>query len=241
MREPRLPAVDASGSRTDSPGDFPGDGVRRLGLTKPSALLLLAQLAAVVLYPFLQDSRVGAAGLGVLSMLAVGLAMVVVRSTPALSVVAVVVGLPALALTVAEGVWQFSDGVAVTSAVLHAVFYAYVTYGLLRYLFHDDRVSTDELWAIAATFTVVAWTFAYVYVVVVVLSPGAIAPIDPQGAARFFDLLFFSFTNLTSVGLSEILPIADVARSVVILEQVAGVLYVAMVISRIITLTVRLR
>ncbi|MCW2849036.1 MAG: Ion channel, partial [Marmoricola sp.] len=52
-------------------------------------------------------------------------------------------------------------------------------------------------------------------------------------------LLFFSFTNLTSVGLSDILPTGSHARSVVILEQVGGVLYVAMVISRLVAMTVR--
>jgi hypothetical protein len=211
--------------------------LRRIGITKPSALLLLAQLFAVIAYPFLQNDRVGATVLGVISVVAVGLAIGVVRNTPALSVLAVAVGLPTVALTITEALLPASDPVALASGVLHAVFYGYVTYSLICYLFHDERVSTDELWAIAAAFTVVAWTFAHVYVVVAVLFPGSIEPIGDNGADRFFDLLFFSFTNLTSVGLSEILPTGDHARSVVILEQVAGVLYVAMVISRLVMLT----
>ena len=55
---------------------------------------------------------------------------------------------------------------------------------------------------------------------------------------RFFDLLFLSFTNLTSVGLSDILPTMGHARSFVMIEQVAGVLYVALVIARLVGLTV---
>ena len=69
------------------------------------------------------------------------------------------------------------------------------------------------------------------------MSPGSIQPLS-EGTGRFFELLFFSFTNLTSVGLSDILPVGAHARSLVILEQVAGVLYVAMVISRLVALTV---
>ncbi|MEO7943661.1 MAG: ion channel [Marmoricola sp.] len=99
-------------------------------------------------------------------------------------------------------------------------------------------MTADELWAIGAAFTVLAWGFAFVYVAVEILWPGSIAPLS-HGTGRFFDLLFFSFTNLTSVGLSDILPIASHARSVVILEQVGGVLYVAMVISRLVAMTVR--
>lgn len=212
--------------------------VRRLGLHKPSALLLLVQLTAVVAYPFLLGNRVGIAALGVISVIALGLAMVVVRNTPALSVLAIAVGLPTVALTVVESLDPTNDAVAVASGVLHAIFYAYVAYSLICYLFHDERVSTDELWAIGATFTVIAWAFAHVYVVVAVVFPGSIEPLGDNGAERFFDLLYFSFTNLTSVGLSEILPTGDHAQSVVILEQVAGVLYVTMVISRLVAMTV---
>ena len=41
--------------------------------------------------------------------------------------------------------------------------YFYTGYALLRYMFADHVVTTDELYATGATFTVVAWGFAYVY------------------------------------------------------------------------------
>ena len=202
----------------------------------PSGLLLAVQLLAVLAYPFLDESRAGSAALGVISVVAVGLALWVVRSTPALTLIALALGLPAVLMTVLEAVLPGEDWVTLTSALLHAPFYFYVAYSTIRYLFHDDRVTTDELFAIGAAFTVVAWGFAYVYVAVVIVVPGSIAPLS-DGSERFFELLFFSFSNLTSVGLSDILPAASHARSWVILEQVAGVLYVAMVISRLVALS----
>ncbi|WP_460819509.1 ion channel [Nocardioides korecus] len=204
----------------------------------PSAMLLAAQLLAVLAYPFLDGTRVGSAFLGALGMIAVLLAVRVVRSTPALTVVALVIGVPALALTVLEAFYPGSDTVALVGALLHAPFYFYVAYSTIRYLFHDQHVTTDELYAIGAAFTVVAWAFCYVFVAITIVWPGSIDPLT-SGSGRFFELLFFSFTNLTSVGLSDILPVGDHARSVVILEQVAGVLYVAMVISRLVAMTVR--
>ena len=206
----------------------------------PSALLLAAQLLAVVAYPFLDTSRVGSAVLGVLSMVAVALALWVVRSTPALTLVAVAIGIPAVMMTVLEAAAPGEEWITLTSALLHAPFYFYVAYSTIRYLFHDDRVTTDELFAIGAAFTVVAWGFAYVFLAVSILASGSIEPLS-DGSSRFFDLLFFSFTNLTSVGLSDILPTGSHARSFVILEQVAGVMYVAMVISRLVALTVHRR
>ena len=41
------------------------------------------------------------------------------------------------------------------------------------------------------------------------------------------ELLYLSFTTLTSVGLSDITPILPNARSFVMIEQVSGVMYVA--------------
>ena len=202
----------------------------------PSGLLLAAQLLAVLAYPFLDQTRAGSAVLGVISMVAVGLALWVVRSTPALTVIAFAFGLPAVMMTMLEAVLPGEDWVTLSSALLHAPFYFYVAYSTIRYLFHDDRVTTDELFAIGAAFTVVAWGFAYIYLAVVILDPGSIKPLS-DGSQRFFELLFFSFTNLTSVGLSDILPVANYARSWVILEQIAGVLYVAMVISRLVALS----
>lgn len=51
-------------------------------------------------------------------------------------------------------------------------------------------------------------------------------------------MLFLSFTNLTSVGLSDILPVSPQARSIVMIEQVAGLLYIALVVSRVVGLTI---
>jgi len=208
-----------------------------LGLHNPSALLLLAQLLAVIAWPFLAPSRAGSAVLGVISMVAVGLALGVVRNTPALTFIAVVLGVPALLMTVMEAVLPGEEWVVLTSALLHAPFYLYVFFGTVRYLFHDDKVTTDELYAIGAAFTVLAWAFAFIYVAVEIIWPASIKPLG-NGTERFFELLFFSFTNLTSVGLSDILPVGAQAWSVVILEQIAGVLYVAMVISRLVAMSV---
>jgi hypothetical protein len=207
-------------------------------LHHPSALLLMAQLLAVLVYPFLDTSRVGSAVLGVISMIAVGLALWVVRSTPALTFIAVALGVPALGMTMLEAVMPGETWVVLTGALLHAPFYFYVFYGTIRYVFHDDRVTTDELYAIGAAFTVLAWGFAFLFVIVEIVWPQSIEPLS-GGSGRFFDLLFFSFTNLTSVGLSDILPTGSHARSVVMVEQVGGVLYVAMIISRLVAMTVR--
>jgi hypothetical protein len=50
-----------------------------------------------------------------------------------------------------------------------------------------------------------------------------------------------SFTNLSATGLGDILPITPLARVLVMLEQFSGVGYVAVVVSRLIGMSLTIR
>ncbi len=142
-----------------------------------------------------------------------------------------------MVFAVLEAVEPTTDWIVLTSAAVHAPFYFYVSYAMIRYLFHDEKVTRDELFATGAAFTVVAWAFAYVYAAAQVIWPGSF--VGQSGDEQpWFNLLFLSFTNLTSVGLSDVVPIGGHARSFVMVQQIAGVLYVALVIARLVGLTV---
>jgi Ion channel len=199
----------------------------------PSAVLLAGQLLVVLGWPFLDSSTAGRAVLGVVQMVLVITAVAAVRLTPALTWVALLLGVPAMVFAVLEAVEPQVGWIVLTSAAVHAPFYGFVSYAMIRYLFHDDRVSSDELFATGAAFTVVAWGFAYVFAGAQVLWPGSFGDEQP-----WFTLLFVSFTNMTSVGLSDVVPVGGHARSLVMVEQLAGVLYVALVVARLVGLTV---
>lgn len=201
----------------------------------PSAVLLFGQLLVVLAYPFLDYSTAGRAVIGVVQMVLVLTAVAAVRRTPALSWVAVCVGLPATVFSVLEALHPDSTWVVLTSAVLHVPFYFYVSYALIRFLFHDNRVTRDELFATGAAFTVVAWGFTYLYAAVQALAPGSFTG-SSGDTQSWFSLLYLSFSTLTSVGLSDIVPVQPHARSLVMVEMVVGVLYVAMVVARLVGL-----
>jgi len=205
----------------------------------PSGILLVGQLLVVLAYPFLDSSTAGRAVIGVVQMALVFTAVVAVRRTPALSWVGVTLGGPAMVFAILEAVEPTTDWIVLTSAVFHVPFYFFVSYAMIRYLFHDDRVTRDELYATGAAFTVVAWAFAYVYAAAQVVWPRSFVNVDGVGELPWFELLYLSFTTLTSVGLSDVLPVQDHARSLVMVEQLAGVLYVALVIARLVGLTAR--
>jgi hypothetical protein len=121
------------------------------------------------------------------------------------------------------------------SAGFEMVVYFYAAASMLAYMLDDEQVTTDELFAIPAVFTLLAWAFAYLFVVLQALDPGGFNP-GGEGSRTWMELLFLSFTTLSSTGLSDITPISGHARSVVMLEQVAGVFYIAMVVTRLVAL-----
>ncbi len=202
-------------------------------------MLLFAQLLGVVLYPFMGESPTGRAMVSLFGLVVLVLAVWTTRTTPALTWVSLLLGLPVAILTIAEALNPGGQTVLFWSTLLHGAFYFYTTYGLLRYMFADRWVTPDELWATGATFTVVAWAFAYLYVAIQIAWPGSfIAAISPDQPRTWVELLFLSFSNLTSTGLSDVAPVLPQARGLVMIEQLAGLLYVALVLSRIVGLTV---
>jgi hypothetical protein len=212
--------------------------VLRIIRRDPSAVLLTAQLGAVLLYPFMETSAAGRALFSVFGIAILVLVVLAARSTPAWNWFGVALGLPATVLLLIQAVTG-EDTLLPYSSALEAILYFYAAGGLIAYMLADHEITRDELFAVGATFTLVAWAFAYAYIVCQAIEPGSfIAAIDPEGQRSWMELLFLSFTTLSSTGLSDVTPVKPFARSLVMIEQLAGLAYVAMVVSRIVGLMV---
>jgi ion channel len=214
--------------------------VLRLARQEPSALLLFAQLAGVLLYPFMEGDA-GRALFSAFGIAILGLVVLAVRDSPGLTWVALLLGAPATVLLLIQAITD-SDTLQPYSSALEALLYFYAAGALIAYMLADHEVTRDELFAIGATFTLVAWAFAYVYVVCQAIEPGSFtAAVDPQAQRSWMELLFLSFTTLSSTGLGDVIPVEPFARGLVMVEQVAGLGYVAMIVSRLVGLTVMRR
>jgi hypothetical protein len=207
---------------------------------EPSATLLAAQLAGVLLYPFMADSHAGIALFSLFGILILGLVVRMVRSTATFGWIAVLLGGPAAVLLVIQAITG-DDALLPFSSALEAVLYFYAAAALIRYMLADHVITRDELFAVGATFTLVAWGFAHAFIVCEAIEPNSFVAAGADGERTWMELLFLSFTNLTSVGLSDVVPVKDFARGIVMIEQIAGVGYVAMLVSRLVALTVMSR
>ena len=204
----------------------------------PSAGLLLVQLGGVLLYPWMETSAQGRALFGAFGLLVLGVALWVVRRSAWLTWLAVLLALPVVVLA-AVSVFAPHPGIAVAIAALEAAFYFYAAGSLTAYMLQDWVATTDELFAAGATFTLLAWAFAYVYVVCQAIAPASFSATLDAGVSRtWMELLYLSVMVLSSVGLSDILPATPMARGLVMLESITGVMYIALVVSRLIGLIV---
>jgi hypothetical protein len=207
--------------------------------SEPSGILFAVQLAGVLLYPFMEKGSAGRALFSVFGIGVLVLVVLAVRGSPALTWVGIVLGTPATVLLLIQAITG-EDTLLPYSSAFEAVLYFYAAGALIAYMLADHEITRDELYAVGATFTLVAWGFAYVFVVWQAIEPGSFtAAVNPHGQRSWMELLFLSFTTLSSTGLSDVVPVQAFARSLVMLEQLAGVAYVAMVVSRLVGLTIR--
>jgi hypothetical protein len=207
--------------------------------TTPCAALLVVQGLGILLYPFLEGSFVGRQAFAILGLAVMSMVILAVRATPGLMWVAVMLAIPAFGLLTAQ-VITGNENLVPWASGWESALYAYASGAMLLYMLDDEHVTKDELFAIPVVFTLLGWSFAHLFVVLQALDPASFGgtDMDPRG---WTDLLFLSFTNLTATGLSDIVPATGHARSVIMIQQIVGVFYVAMVVSRLVAISVRRR
>ena len=202
----------------------------------PSAGLLVVQLLGVVLYPLMEYSPRGRALFGIFGLIVLGLALLVVHRGPWLTWLGVTLALPVVVLSIITVIKP--PGPLVATATFESLFYFYAAGSLIAYMLRDWHVAIDELFAAGATFTLLAWAFAYAFVVCQGVQPGSFGyaadGVSPRG---WTELLYLSVAVLSSVGLSDIYPVTPMARALVMLESVGGIMYITLVVSRLVNLT----
>ncbi|HTE39215.1 MAG TPA: potassium channel family protein [Steroidobacteraceae bacterium] len=210
---------------------------RALASRHPSAFLLAAQLFSLILYAALDGNPSGRSILGSFGILVLALVIWVLRRSPTIWRGTGFLAILSFTLSLAA-VFIASPGLLVWAAGMEAVLYFFTAGSLIAYMMEDARVTTDELFAAGATFTLLAWGYAYAFVVCETLSPGSFKGADHDPPWTFFELLYLSFTNLSSTGLSDIVPRTATARVLVMFEQFTGIAYIAVVVSRLIGMTI---
>jgi hypothetical protein len=103
---------------------------------------------------------------------------------------------------------------------------------LLLYVFQPEVMTADKLFGAAAGYLMLGVLWAYFYMLLGFAIPNSFSTGGQPGTPDFFDSLYFSITVLTSTGFGDITPLTRPARSLVVVEQVVGALFIAILIAR---------
>jgi Ion channel len=125
------------------------------------------------------------------------------------------------------------------SAGITIVFDIFIIVVIFKKAFQTREVSADAIFAAVSIYLLLGFAFANVYYILVTLQHGAFY-LDPalnhHTTPVRFDLIYYSFVTMTSLGAAGISPVSDQARSLSIIESVVGILYLGVLVSRLIAI-----
>jgi hypothetical protein len=205
----------------------------------PSAILLMVQLAGMLLYPFIENTHAGLVAFNAFGIVVLGFTVRMVRRTPGLTWFSASLAVPIIVLLVLQSVFEMRHLLPWSSA-LEALFYFYAAFSLISYMMEDFLATTDELFAAGATFTLLAWGFTHVFILIQSLAPGTFAAAVNAGDPRTWsELNYLSFALLSSTGIGDVIPLTPHARALASIEMFVGLIYLAGVVARLIGLTMQ--
>jgi hypothetical protein len=187
----------------------------------------------MVLFPFIR----GTIGSFVFTLL---FSVILISSTVAATGNKVVryVGLVLLILAVGSR-WSFfllgGEVFNELSFLFATLLLALVSLLLFLSLFKTREVTSDIIWQAISVYLLLGLTWACLFAFMESLNPGSFRDsVNPDVAMSFSTLVYYSFVTLATLGYGDILPTTQVARGLVILEVLMGVLYMAILISRLV-------
>ncbi|MGO9613060.1 MAG: potassium channel family protein [Dissulfurispiraceae bacterium] len=114
----------------------------------------------------------------------------------------------------------------------------------LQMVYRDGPVTAHRVRGAIAAYLLISFVFAKAYALINYLVPGAftISPaLTEFRAENEPSFYYFSVVTLTTVGFGDITPVAPLARSLVMVEALIGQLYPAILLARLVSLSVAAR
>jgi hypothetical protein len=120
------------------------------------------------------------------------------------------------------------------SLLLHALVYLTVIALLMRYVFGPEVMDSDRLWGAAAAYLMIGILWCFLYALVELQSGTTFMLRGEPAPLELTDLLYFSFSTLTTIGFGDIVPVTRAGQVAAILEGIAGTLFLAILIAKLV-------
>ena len=212
---------------------------QRSGRRRFSTVQLLIVLGLLFFsFPFVEEVKGGDIIVSVLLSLVLISAVLAVASRRRTLVVAVLLMVPAIA-----GRWinHFRPDLIPPAVFLVAglILIAFVVGNLLRFVLRAPSVNTEVLCASISAYLMLGLMWTIAYWLVDQLTPGGAFSFNTNAGPRSingFNGFYFSFITLSTVGFGDITPVSRMARWLAAMEAMTGLLYVAVLIARLVSM-----
>lgn len=200
-------------------------------------VLFLFLLAYLVLYPYAQSGDLRYSAFRVFGVVVTVLSVYAVSFRRRFVLFALVLAIPALVQRIALPRAD-AGALSVLSIILSFAFDVFIVVAIFRRVFMNDDPTAEAIFGAICIYLLVGFSFASLYRMVATMQPHAFY-LDPvlnlhSGPDRF-DLIYYSFGTMTCLGAAGITPVSDQARSISVIESLLGVLYLAVLISRLLS------
>ena len=121
-----------------------------------------------------------------------------------------------------------------SSTLISLAFISLCVYSILLELIPAEQVTSDIIKGGICVYFLLGFFWASAYSIVQIFEPDSFS--SAAKTVNQADIIHFSFTTLATVGYGDIVPTSKVARVLANLEGMAGVLYPAVFIARLVSL-----
>lgn len=210
--------------------------VIRLSMQKtgPYGLLLLSLFFMISFRPFL-DGLVGATLLADIFLSCVLLSGIYALSKQPLVLRTACV--LAFLIFLFKIIYYVSGNQSIFTAqtVLSMLFIAQMLIMILRHILIEKEITGDLIMGGACAFVLLGLVWAFAYYLLEIYQPNSFKGIEER-SDDMWDFFYYSFVTLTTLGYGDILAVSKQARGLTVLEAIIGQLYLAIMISRLVSL-----
>jgi hypothetical protein len=203
---------------------------------KFSALFLLL-LAYLVLYPYARNTGLPYLAFRVFGSVVTVLSVYAVSFRRSFMWFALILAVPAFVQRI---LLPRADAGALplVSIVLGFAFDLFIVIVIFRRVFLEGDPTKEAIFGALCVYLLAGFGFTSIYNLLVTLQPHSFyldRALNSNAVLDRFDLIYYSFATLTCLGASGISPISAQARSISVIEALLGVLYLAVLISRLLS------
>jgi hypothetical protein len=148
----------------------------------------------------------------------------------------VVVLLIAGIASTAEFVTRNDNAAGGISGLVQVVILAGIAVAILRRLLWHDRVGPQTLMGALCVYFLLGLAFGWTYVAIEAFDHRPIFVTEPLSEPNYSDLVYYSFIVLTTVGFGDITPATALVQRVTVAEAMAGQIFLATMIARLMSL-----